>query len=63
MMAPPRPELSALTFVLLSFLSLVPAAEAWDAGDAAALLLGTVVSVVGVCACLGWYARRRRGQF
>uniref|UniRef100_A0A3Q3LKU4 Small integral membrane protein 30 n=1 Tax=Mastacembelus armatus TaxID=205130 RepID=A0A3Q3LKU4_9TELE len=49
------------TFCLI-FLSLISPAEAYDAGDALALLLGTVVAVVGLCACLGWYARRRNGQ-
>ncbi|XP_037317810.2 small integral membrane protein 30-like [Pungitius pungitius] len=45
--------------VCLTFLSLVRPAEAYDAGDALALLLGTVAAVAGVCAFLGWYARRR----
>ncbi|XP_029019731.1 small integral membrane protein 30-like [Betta splendens] len=43
-------------------LCLVPPAEAYDAGDALALLLGAVVAVAGFCACLGWYARRRNAQ-
>ncbi|XP_034019124.1 small integral membrane protein 30-like [Thalassophryne amazonica] len=46
----------------LVFLSLIPAAEAYDAGDALALLLGVLLAVVGLCAGLGWYARRRNGQ-
>ena len=45
----------------LVFSSLISPADAYDAGDALALLLGTVVAVVGFCACLGWYARRRNG--
>ncbi|XP_061109009.1 small integral membrane protein 30-like [Conger conger] len=36
--------------------------EAFDGGDAAAILLGMAVTVVGFCACLGWYARRTNGQ-
>nr|XP_057933933.1 small integral membrane protein 30-like [Doryrhamphus excisus] len=43
----------------LTFLQTVTPAEAYDAGDAVALLLGTVVTMVGFCACLGWYARKR----
>ncbi|XP_033889384.1 small integral membrane protein 30-like [Acipenser ruthenus] len=50
--------------LLLGFfiLSLLPTAEAFDGGDAVALLLGMTISVVGFCACLGWYSRKRNGQ-
>ncbi|XP_069375493.1 small integral membrane protein 30 [Paralichthys olivaceus] len=59
----PRLQLpNAAAFICLIVLTLVPPAEAYDAGDALALLLGTVLAVVGFCACLGWYARRRNGQ-
>lgn len=61
-MAPKLELPSAVAIAWLIFLSLVPPAEAYDAGDALALILGTIVSVVGFCACLGWYARRRNGQ-
>ncbi|KAF4114816.1 hypothetical protein G5714_005039 [Onychostoma macrolepis] len=47
----------------LFLLTLVQTAEAFDGGDAAALLLGATVTLVGICACLGWYARTRNGQF
>ncbi|XP_067247015.1 small integral membrane protein 30-like [Chanodichthys erythropterus] len=47
----------------LFLLTIVQTAEAFDGGDAAALLLGATVSLVGICACLGWYARTRNGQF
>ncbi|XP_067906672.1 small integral membrane protein 30-like [Heterodontus francisci] len=43
-------------------LALLPAAEALDGGDAVALVLGLVISAVGVCACLGYYSRRRNAQ-
>ncbi|XP_053719484.1 small integral membrane protein 30-like [Synchiropus splendidus] len=43
----------------LIFLCGVSPVEAYDAGDVLALLLGTVLTVVGVCVCLGWYSRRR----
>ncbi|XP_047246118.1 small integral membrane protein 30-like [Girardinichthys multiradiatus] len=46
---------------LLVFSSLIPAAEAYDAGDALALLLFTILTIVGFCTGLGWYARRRNG--
>ena len=58
-MAPKLELPSTAAIVWLVFLSLVPPAEAYDAGDALALLLGTIVAVVGCCAFLGWYARRR----
>jgi len=47
----------------LFLLALVQTAEAFDGGDALALLLGATVTVVGICACLGWYARTRNSQF
>nr|XP_056703467.1 small integral membrane protein 30 [Euleptes europaea] len=51
-----------LFLVLISLLVGVPAVEALDAGDALAILLGMVLSVVGLCACLGLYARKRNGE-
>ncbi|XP_059367862.1 small integral membrane protein 30-like [Carassius carassius] len=54
---------NSLVMLCLLLLTLVQTAEAFDGGDAAALLLGATVTLVGVCACLGWYARRRNGQF
>ncbi|KAK5876895.1 hypothetical protein CesoFtcFv8_026199 [Champsocephalus esox] len=51
------PHGAAITGLLL--LSLVPPAEAYDAGDALALLLCSILAGVGFCAFLGWYARRR----
>lgn len=49
--------------LLVMFISFIPPAVAFDGGDAVALLLGVTISVVGVCACIGWYARQRNGQF
>lgn len=60
-MAPKVQFPNAAVTVWLLFSSLIPPAEAYDAGDALALLLGTTLTVVGFCACLGWYARRRNG--
>ncbi|XP_039616891.1 small integral membrane protein 30-like [Polypterus senegalus] len=53
---------SWLLFFGLFLHSVFPAVAAFDGGDAVALLLGVTISVVGVCACLGWYARKRSGQ-
>ncbi|KAM7325423.1 small integral membrane protein 30 [Chionomys nivalis] len=51
-----------LILVFTSLLLLLPVVEAVEAGDAIALLLGVVLSVTGICACLGIYARKRNGQ-
>ncbi|XP_032298852.1 small integral membrane protein 30 [Coturnix japonica] len=53
---------SKLLLVLTSLLLVLPAVEAMDAGDTIAFLLGLAVSVIGFCACLGLYARKRNGQ-
>ena len=55
------PELTLTAAFWLTFLSLIQPAEAYDAGDVLALLLATVLALVALCACLGWYARRRNG--
>lgn len=51
-----------LLLVLISLLLVLPVVEAVEAGDAIALLLGVVLSITGICACLGVYARKRNGQ-
>ena len=51
-----------LFLVLFSLLLVLPVVEAVEAGDAIALLLGVVLSITGICACLGVYARKRNGQ-
>lgn len=53
---------SKLCLALASLLLVLPAVEAMDAGDTIAFLLGLAVSVIGFCACLGLYARKRNGQ-
>lgn len=35
--------------------------SAFDGGDAAALIIGLIVGIMGICACLGAYARRQQG--
>ena len=36
--------------------------EAFDGGDVAALIIGLMIGILGICACIGVYARRRSGQ-
>lgn len=64
---PPDPNImnsvsTQLILVLTSLLLILPVVEAVEAGDAIALLLGVVLSITGICACLGIYARKRNGQ-
>ncbi|XP_076968959.1 small integral membrane protein 30 [Tamandua tetradactyla] len=51
-----------LLIVLIPLLLVLPVVEAVEAGDAIAILLGVVLSITGICACLGVYARKRNGQ-
>ncbi|KAM3587667.1 uncharacterized protein V6R79_011423 [Siganus canaliculatus] len=51
----PKLELSSAAACFI-FLALIPPAEAYDAGDALALILGTIITMVGFFACLGWTA-------
>lgn len=37
--------------------------SAFDGGDAAALIIGLIVGIMGICACLGAYARRQQGAW
>uniref|UniRef100_A0A6I8PJ90 Small integral membrane protein 30 n=2 Tax=Ornithorhynchus anatinus TaxID=9258 RepID=A0A6I8PJ90_ORNAN len=60
-MASPRVS-AGLLLGLVSLLLPLPVVEAVEAGDAVALLLGFFLSVTGICACLGVYARRRNEQ-
>ena len=62
-MATTRKAQSLFAVLWFVFIALIPTVEAFDGGDAVALLLGMTITVVGFCACLGWYARRRNGQF
>ncbi|XP_075849817.1 small integral membrane protein 30-like [Microcebus murinus] len=51
-----------LLLVLILLLLVLAIVEALEAGDAVALFLGVVLSITGICACLGVYARKRNGQ-
>jgi len=46
-------------FIFITFCHVAYASHGFDFGDALALIIGLAVGVVGVCACLGCYARRR----
>ncbi|XP_037846024.2 small integral membrane protein 30-like [Chlorocebus sabaeus] len=50
-----------LSLVLMSLLLVLPVVEAVEASDAITLLLGVVLSITGICACLRVYARKRNG--
>lgn len=45
----------------LVFASLFEQVSAFDGGDAAALIIGLIIGIMGICACLGAYARRQQG--
>ncbi|XP_075785656.1 small integral membrane protein 30 [Pelodiscus sinensis] len=55
-------DTSKLFLAFFSLILMLPVVEALDAGDAVALLLGIVLTIIGFCACLGFYARKRNGQ-
>lgn len=46
-------------FFSVVFAAFIPSVAAFDAGDAIALILGLVIGILGICACLGYYARRK----
>ena len=45
--------------VVYLFLTYVSFAEAFDGGDAAALVAGVLITVMITCACLGCIAKRK----
>ena len=51
-----------LFLALFSLLLVLPVVEEVEAGHAIALLLGVILSITGICACLGVYAQKRDGQ-
>lgn len=52
-------QLVALILAVLALASPVSAGYAFGVGDGLAIVLFLVIGVVGVCALLGWIARRR----
>ncbi|XP_053321524.1 small integral membrane protein 30 [Spea bombifrons] len=55
-------EIYRLVAIFVSLCFMLPGVKAMDEGDAIAVLLGVVITVVGFCACLGYYARKREGH-
>lgn len=51
-----------IALVYFIVLVLVEPVEAFDGGDAAALIIGLMIGILGICACIGAYARKRAGQ-
>ncbi|OCT87389.1 small integral membrane protein 30 [Xenopus laevis] len=54
-------EMYKLLTAFASLFFMLPVAEAMDEGNTIALLLGVVITAIGFCACLGYYARKRDG--
>ena len=50
-------------FILLFLAVFSEGVSAFDGGDAAALILGLFIGIMGIFACLGWYARRRSASW
>lgn len=48
-------------FVAVILACLFEQVAAFDGGDAAALIIGLIIGIMGICACLGAYARRQQG--
>lgn len=48
-------------FSTVIFSCLLEQVSAFDGGDAAALIIGLILGIMGICACLGAYARRQQG--
>ena len=53
--------LKAFFLIISCVMIFVPGVSAsnFDAGDALALVLGLLIGILGTCACLGCYARKR----
>lgn len=49
-------------FLAIVLASLFDQVAAFDGGDAAALIIGLILGIMGICACLGAYARRQQGS-
>lgn len=54
-------NMAVFQLVFLLICTLIPGVSAFDAGDAIALVLGLIIGILGICACLGYYARKRAG--
>ena len=49
-------------FLLFTIALIVEPVHAFDGGDTAALILGLMIGILGICACVGAYARKRAGN-
>ncbi|XP_076704372.2 small integral membrane protein 30-like [Callospermophilus lateralis] len=49
-----------LLFIIISLLLVLPVVEAVEVKDA--ILFGVILSIIGICACVGVYARNQNGQ-
>ena len=49
-------------FVILILSLFCEPVQAFDGGDVTALVLGLMIGILGICACLGAYARRRNAN-
>jgi len=54
-------KLTLIWFVLAATVTLVAAQRPWDAGDFIAFFFLFIVVLLGICAGLGYYARKRGG--
>lgn len=54
-------EVVSRLFFAVIFSCLLEQVSAFDGGDAAALIIGLILGIMGICACLGAYARRQQG--
>jgi len=50
---------SLLILLTINVIQNVRGVSAFDGGDAAALILGLIIGTMGICACVGCYARKR----
>lgn len=50
---------SLLIILVINIFQSVQGVAAFDGGDAAALILGLIIGTMGICACVGCYARKR----
>lgn len=56
-------EMWQVLLLLIACIACFPGAHAWGAGDTIALIGGLFIGIVGIFACLGCYARKKRGDY
>lgn len=55
-------SLAKVALLFLVLLCLTEPVHAFDGGDAAALVIGLVIGIIGIFACIGCYARKKSGR-